>query len=224
MAGRQLPDPRHALQPGRAAEAHDRRRRRRGRRPDAGPHGGDRCARAAVRRRHLHPHRLRLARRRGQPRRRSASTTRARTSGPSAMPSGAGWSRSSRGRSAYSIIDSKAVGRFMPPVFPGERADRLPELARALGLDEGHSCTPWTTTTPPAARARFDHTALDDCRTEGLVPRQDALGAAHRHAAVLRLRAAARRDLHLPRAEDRCTRAAVHFGGAPAPTCSSPAR
>ena len=36
----------------------------------------------------------------------------------------------------YSIIDSKAIGRFMPPVFPGVKADTLPELARLLGLDE----------------------------------------------------------------------------------------
>ena len=53
---------------GRAAKLHDRGRRRRDRRPDAGAHGGDRRARAAVRRRHLHAHRLRLARRGRQPR------------------------------------------------------------------------------------------------------------------------------------------------------------
>src|SRR5438128_12296454 len=36
----------------------------------------------------------------------------------------------------YCIIDSKAVGRFMPPVFPGVKAQTLPELARALKLDQ----------------------------------------------------------------------------------------
>src|SRR5690625_7547464 len=40
------------------------------------------------------------------------------------------------GQIAYSIIDSKASGRFMPPVFPGTKAQSLPELARALDLDE----------------------------------------------------------------------------------------
>ena len=40
------------------------------------------------------------------------------------------------GQIAYSIIDAKAIGRFMPPVFPGEKAASLPELARKLGLDE----------------------------------------------------------------------------------------
>ncbi len=39
------------------------------------------------------------------------------------------------GQIAYSIIDSKAIGRFMPPVFPGVKADSLPELAQKLGLD-----------------------------------------------------------------------------------------
>ena len=69
MAGRQLPDPRHALQPGRAAQAPARRPRRRPhRRPDTGAHGGHRRARAAVRRRHLHAHRLRQPGRGGESR------------------------------------------------------------------------------------------------------------------------------------------------------------
>src|SRR5487761_2670189 len=62
IPGRQLPDPRRPLQQGHAAEVHDRGRRRRGGRPDPGAHGGDRRACAALRWRHLHPHRLRVAR------------------------------------------------------------------------------------------------------------------------------------------------------------------
>ena len=67
----------------------------------------------------------------------------------------------------------QAVGRFMPPVFPGVQAATLPELARKLGLDEtafmgtmdayNRACRPGT----------FDHTALDDCRTEGVEPAKD---------------------------------------------------
>ena len=41
------------------------------------------------------------------------------------------------GQIGYSIIDSKVLGRFMPPVFPGEKADTLEELANKLGLDSG---------------------------------------------------------------------------------------
>ena len=74
------------------------------------------------------------------------------------------------GQIAHSIIDAKAIGRFMPPVFPGTTAATLPELARALGLPQepfmrtldayNASCRPGT----------FDHETLDDCRTEGLSP------------------------------------------------------
>ncbi len=58
------------------------------------------------------------------------------------------------GQIGYCIIDSKAVGRFMPPVFPGVQADTLPELARAAGPGRGrlHEDA-WATSTPPAAPA-----------------------------------------------------------------------
>lgn len=74
------------------------------------------------------------------------------------------------GQIGYSIIDAKAIGRFMPPVFPGVKANTLPELADRLGLnphifmqtlsDYNQACRPGT----------FDHTALDDCHTEGVTP------------------------------------------------------
>ncbi|HQD15033.1 MAG TPA: FAD-dependent tricarballylate dehydrogenase TcuA [Ottowia sp.] len=74
------------------------------------------------------------------------------------------------GQVAWSVIDAKAVGRFMPPVFPGEQADSLQELAGKLGLDPVafmHSLNAYNA----ACRVgTFDHTALDDCRTEGLAP------------------------------------------------------
>ena len=53
---------------------------------------------------------------------------------------------------------------------------------------------------------------------------QDALGAADRHAALLRLRAAAGHHLHLPRAEDRTSRRPCTSAACRARTCSSPAR
>jgi tricarballylate dehydrogenase len=74
------------------------------------------------------------------------------------------------GQIAYSIIDSKAIGRFMPPVFPGTKANSLQELASVLGLSEtpflqtirayNQSCQPGT----------FNHAVLDDCHTIGLNP------------------------------------------------------
>jgi tricarballylate dehydrogenase len=97
-----------------------RRRRRPHRRPDAGAHGGHRRARAAVRRRHLHARRLRLAGHGGQPRRR-ALLRRGRGLLAQALrhlgPAGG----AAAGPGRHSIIDAKAVGRFMPPVFRARR-------------------------------------------------------------------------------------------------------
>jgi len=71
---------------------------------------------------------------------------------------------------AYSIIDAKSVGRFMPPVFPGVRADSLPELARALGLDEENFMKTVRSFNEACRMGQFDHTRLDDCSTVGLAP------------------------------------------------------
>jgi tricarballylate dehydrogenase len=74
------------------------------------------------------------------------------------------------GQIAYSIIDAKAVGRFMPPVFPGTRAQTLPELARALGLDEARFMQTLDAYNAACRPGHFDHTALDDCATAELTP------------------------------------------------------
>ncbi|MCW5612169.1 MAG: FAD-dependent tricarballylate dehydrogenase TcuA [Rubrivivax sp.] len=74
------------------------------------------------------------------------------------------------GQIAWSVIDAKAVGRFMPPVFAGTRAETLPALARALGLDEARFMQTLNAYNAACRPGRFDHTTLDDCRTEGLTP------------------------------------------------------
>ncbi|WP_322045418.1 FAD-dependent tricarballylate dehydrogenase TcuA [Paraburkholderia sp. J67] len=74
------------------------------------------------------------------------------------------------GQIGYSIIDSKAIGRFMPPVFPGEKADSLPELARRLKLPEAAFVETITQYNAACRVGTFDHTALDDCHTEHLSP------------------------------------------------------
>jgi tricarballylate dehydrogenase len=70
----------------------------------------------------------------------------------------------------YSIIDSKAIGRFMPPVFPGVQADSLPELARKLGLPVDAVMRTLDAYNAACRVGNFDHTALDDCHTEGVTP------------------------------------------------------
>ena len=74
------------------------------------------------------------------------------------------------GQIAYSIIDAKAVGRFMPPVFAGTRADSPAELARALRLPEDAFLATLARYNAACRAGSFDHTALDDCATDGVVP------------------------------------------------------
>ena len=74
------------------------------------------------------------------------------------------------GQIAWSIIDAKAIGRFMPPVFPGVQAATLAELAQQLGLDTVRFVDTLQRYNSACRAGTFDHTTLDDCRTEGLVP------------------------------------------------------
>ncbi len=71
---------------------------------------------------------------------------------------------------AYTVIDAKSVGRFMPPVFTGEKADTLEELARKLGLDETQFVKTITEFNAACRVGTFDHTIQDDCHTEGVTP------------------------------------------------------
>jgi tricarballylate dehydrogenase len=74
------------------------------------------------------------------------------------------------GQIAWSIIDSKALGKFMPSVFPAIRGNTIRELAANLGLPaDALECT--VDRFNAAVRpGKFDHERLDDCRTCGLSP------------------------------------------------------
>ncbi|MES2480886.1 MAG: FAD-dependent tricarballylate dehydrogenase TcuA [Pseudomonadota bacterium] len=74
------------------------------------------------------------------------------------------------GQIAWSVIDRKAVGRFMPPVFEGASAQTLEELGAALGLDAAAFAATARAYNAACRPGSFDHTRLDDCRTEGLSP------------------------------------------------------
>jgi tricarballylate dehydrogenase len=120
------------------------------------------------------------------------------------------------GQIAYSIIDAKAIGRFMPPVFPGTRAQTLPELARALGLDGPTFMATLQAYNAACRPGSFDHTRLDDCRTDGLSPAKThwalALDTPPFHAYALRPGVT---FTYLGLKTDAS--AAVHFGGRPSP-------
>ncbi len=74
------------------------------------------------------------------------------------------------GQIGYALIDSKAIGRFMPPVFPGAKADTIEGLAAALGLDTATLRQTVDDFNAACRVGHFDHTVMDDCHTEGLAP------------------------------------------------------
>ena len=74
------------------------------------------------------------------------------------------------GQVGYCVIDSQAIGRFMPTVFPGGKADSLPALAGRLGLPVDAFMRTLDAYNAACRAGTFDHTALDDCHTEGLAP------------------------------------------------------
>ena len=74
------------------------------------------------------------------------------------------------GQIGYSIIDAKSMGKFMPPVYPPVKAGSIAELAAALSLDANALERTIAEFNAAVRPGTFDHTVLDDCATEGLVP------------------------------------------------------
>ena len=70
----------------------------------------------------------------------------------------------------YAIIDSKAIGRFMPSVFEPIKADSLEELAVALKLDVDTFLKTIDEFNRACVPGDFDHAVLDNCHTQGLTP------------------------------------------------------
>jgi tricarballylate dehydrogenase len=71
---------------------------------------------------------------------------------------------------AYIIFDASSLRLFIPSLYPPVQADSIRELAGKLSLDpDGLEATVngFNAAVRPGA---FNHTILDDCRTEGLTP------------------------------------------------------
>jgi tricarballylate dehydrogenase len=71
---------------------------------------------------------------------------------------------------AYSIIDAKSIGKFIPPMFPPIAADSIRDLAEALGVDPAALESTVGRFNQAVRPGSFDHTRLDDCATAGLSP------------------------------------------------------
>jgi tricarballylate dehydrogenase len=74
------------------------------------------------------------------------------------------------GQIAYSICDAKAFPLFLPSVFPAIHADTIDGLAARLGLDPAALSATVAQYNAAVQPGRFDPSALDDCRTDGITP------------------------------------------------------
>ncbi|HVZ51684.1 MAG TPA: FAD-dependent tricarballylate dehydrogenase TcuA, partial [Pseudolabrys sp.] len=74
------------------------------------------------------------------------------------------------GQIAYSIVDAKSFHMFMPSIFPAISAPTIAELAVKLSLDPAALVKTVDEFNAAVKPGTFDHTVLDDCRTEGLTP------------------------------------------------------
>src|ERR1700754_1714715 len=74
------------------------------------------------------------------------------------------------GQIAYIIFDSSVLTSFMPTLFPPIKADSIAELAGKFELDAKVLEKTVADFNAAVRPGTFDHTVLDDCRTEGLTP------------------------------------------------------
>jgi tricarballylate dehydrogenase len=74
------------------------------------------------------------------------------------------------GQIAYIIFDSTVLTSFMPSLFPPIEAGTIAELAQKLGLDATSLEKTVTEFNAAVRPGTFDHTILDDCRTESIEP------------------------------------------------------
>jgi tricarballylate dehydrogenase len=72
------------------------------------------------------------------------------------------------GQIAYSIVDAKSRGRFIPSMYPPIEARSITELAARLDLPADRLERTVNEFNAAVRPGRFDPAALDDCRTTGL--------------------------------------------------------
>ena len=74
------------------------------------------------------------------------------------------------GQIAWILFDQTSRNAFMPSLYPAIAADSLRDLAGTLGLDPDTLEKTVAEFNAAVRPGTFDHTVLDDCRTEGLTP------------------------------------------------------
>jgi tricarballylate dehydrogenase len=97
----------------------------------------------------------------------SGSTTKARTSGYAIW---GGLIARQPDQIAYSILDAKAIGKFIPSLYPPIEAGSLAQLAEMMGLDPVTVVATVERYNRAIRPCTIDHSILDGCGTEGLDP------------------------------------------------------
>jgi tricarballylate dehydrogenase len=70
----------------------------------------------------------------------------------------------------HCIIDAKAMGKFMPSVFPPAKAQSIGELAKLVKLPVEKVVATVKAYNDAVQPGTFNHAILDDCKTSGLQP------------------------------------------------------
>ncbi|MFK7942743.1 MAG: FAD-dependent tricarballylate dehydrogenase TcuA [Paracoccaceae bacterium] len=71
---------------------------------------------------------------------------------------------------AYSVLDAKALGQFMPALWPPIQSESIEGLAEAVGLDAPKLARTVATYNSACKDGSFDKTAHDGLHTSGLTP------------------------------------------------------
>jgi tricarballylate dehydrogenase len=74
------------------------------------------------------------------------------------------------GQIGYIIFDASSLRLFMPSLYPPIQADTIDELAKQFELDPAVLEKTVADFNAAVRPGTFNHTDLDDCRTEGLTP------------------------------------------------------
>ena len=151
------------------------------------PRGRNRRAGAEIRRRHHHAPRLGRVRHRRQPGR-GALLRRGRGYLAEALCNLGLLVAAQPDQIAYIIFDASVRNSFMPTLFPPIEAPTIAELAGKFELDPAALEKTIADFNAAVRPGTFDHTILDDCRTEGIRRRRRTGRGGSRRRLILPIR------------------------------------
>ena len=71
---------------------------------------------------------------------------------------------------AYGLVDAKTINKFMPSRYPAIQGNTIAEVARQINVPVEKAEATIKAYNDAVQPGKFDHTILDDCKTEGVTP------------------------------------------------------